>query len=265
MRAAKLHDAAATRHNHVVDHPRKVPFWQNKRDLNDVDEPDVEVECGIEVEDVVAGEHMTVVLDTDGGVWTCGRNACGALGRETRSEGFKVHSAGQNAFRVRSEVEPDMMRKVVELDSIDWIGCGSTVWFAHNQRSGAVYSFGDASSGRAGVGRWHAARGRPVFDEHNLRMDHLQVVRGTGGSDHAIFVIKRQKVEWSSLKQAELARAASGKPSLTRVATSYCASAPQKTKTVKRTRPKKMESVDEEEEEDQPPPTKKRRVEKEEG
>merc|ERR1719153_2064190 len=99
------HADASTRHNHVVDHPRAVPFFAAKHNLQDADEPDVELTGAqqVRVRDVVAGEHMTVALDTAGGVWTCGRNACGALGRETRSEGFKMHGTGQSALRVRAE------------------------------------------------------------------------------------------------------------------------------------------------------------------
>jgi len=134
---------------------------------------------------------MTVALDSAGTVWTCGRNACYALGRKTRSEGVRV-IAGQ---QVKTEVLPDLMRKVTDLEKmhINWIGSGSVVWFAHSSNSGAVYSFGDASSGRAGIGQWKYARGRPVFDEHNLDLMKFEVTSANGGSDHVVFTIKRKK------------------------------------------------------------------------
>jgi len=101
-----------------------------------------------------------------------------------------------NGVEVNTEVKPDVMRKVEALDrkfvAIDWIGCGSVVWFAHNKNNGAVYSFGDASSGRAGIGQWKYARGRPVFDGHNLNTRHFEVTSAVGGSDHVIFTIKRK-------------------------------------------------------------------------
>jgi len=143
------------------------------------------------VMDVVAGEHMTVCLAMDGSVWTCGRNACGALGRKTKSEGMKVYGSQ----RVKTEVKPDFMRKVQDLShiSVDWIGAGSVVWFAHNRKHGAVYAFGDSSSGRAGIGCWKSSRGRPVFDEYNLDTNKYEVSSANGGSDHVIFTVRRKK------------------------------------------------------------------------
>merc|ERR1712241_1136456 len=87
------------------------------------------------------------------------------------------------------------MRRTTDLDKVhvDWIGCGSVIWFAHSSGTGAVYSFGDASSGRAGIGQWKYARGRPVFDEHNLDLMKFEVTSANGGSDHVVFTIKRKK------------------------------------------------------------------------
>jgi len=173
----------------VVDQPRWVPFYKSKKDLDDEEEKDEQADY--KIIDVVAGEHMTVCLATNGSVWTCGRNACGALGRKTRSEGMRDYGSQ----RVKTEVKPDFMRKVKDLEhvNIDWIGCGSVVWFAHNRQFGAVYSFGDASSGRAGIGCWKSARGRPVFDEYNLDTHKYEVTSANGGSDHVIFTVKRKK------------------------------------------------------------------------
>merc|ERR1712130_955106 len=174
----------------VVDQPRWVPFYENKINVNDENEQNVQLES-YKILDVVAGEHMTVCLDIHGKVFTCGRNSCGALGRKTRSEGFKEYGAQ----KVKTEVKPDFMRKVVDLEhlNIDWIGCGSVVWFAHNRQNGAVYSFGDASSGRAGIGQWKYCRGRPVFDEYNLDTNKFKVTSANGGSDHVIFTVQRKK------------------------------------------------------------------------
>merc|ERR1712154_260210 len=120
-------------------------------------------------------------------------NACYALGRRTRSEGIRMIGGQQ----VKTEVQPDLMRKVTDLEKmhINWIGSGSVVWFAHNSKSGAVYSYGDASSGRAGIGQWKYARGRPVFDEYNLDLRKFEVTSANGGSDHVVFTIKRKKKE----------------------------------------------------------------------
>merc|ERR1712130_636233 len=184
----------------VVDQPRWVPFYKNKKDLDDDDEEDKQIDY--KIIDVVAGEHMTVCLATNGSVWTCGRNACGALGRKTKSEGMRDYGSQ----RVKTEVKPDVMRKVKDLEhiSIDWIGTGSVVWFAHNRKHGAVYAFGDSSSGRAGIGCWKSSRGRPVFDEYNLDTNKYEVVSANGGSDHVIFTVRRKRRKFRATRRSNL-------------------------------------------------------------
>ena len=120
---------------------------------------------------------------------SCGRNAGNPLGRKTRDEGIKMIEGR----RGQTEVHPDLMRKVPDLRDVDWIECGSVVWFAHNKFSGAVYAFGDASNGGAGIGEWKYARARPVFDEYNLDLSKFQVTSATGGCDHAVFAIKNRE------------------------------------------------------------------------
>eukprot|EP01084_Bolivina_argentea_P064583 117766_1 len=173
-------------YNNVIDQPRLVPFYENKINLNDNDEINKEIEqYQIRVSSVVAGEHMTIVLDISGNVWTCGRNACGALGRETKCNGDK------------KEAEPDVMRMVKDLEhiKIDWIGCGSLVWFAHNEIYGAVYAFGDSSNGRGGIGQWMYSRGRTVFDAYNMDLNKYEISNANGGSNHVVFTIKCKEVQ----------------------------------------------------------------------
>eukprot|EP00483_Globobulimina_turgida_P004333 UN04342 len=134
---------------------------------------------------------MTVALDESGRVWTCGRNACGALGRKTHWGGEKDY--GIHGI-VKTEVKPDMMRCVEDLANvcIDWIGCGSVFWFGHDKHTGNVYTFGDSSSGRAGIGQWKYSRGRTVFDKYNMDLSKYEITSANGGSDHSVFTIQRK-------------------------------------------------------------------------
>eukprot|EP01083_Nonionella_stella_P294606 1001470_1 len=132
---------------------------------------------------------MTIALDIKGRVYTCGRNACGQLGRQTRNEGIVDYGIQ----KVQTEVEPDFMRRVSDLNHIliDWIGCGSVFWYAHNKMNGTLYGYGDSSNGRVGIGSWKYSRGRPVFDKHNFDLKRFQIISASGGSDHCVFVIKK--------------------------------------------------------------------------
>eukprot|EP01084_Bolivina_argentea_P064584 117767_1 len=176
-------------YGNVVDQPRLVLFYKNKININSENEKDLLLEQHPKIQSVCAGEHMTIALDIKGRVYTCGRNACGQLGRQTRNEGIVDYGIQ----KVQTEVEPDFMRRVSDLNHIliDWIGCGSVFWYAHNKMNGTLYGYGDSSNGRVGIGSWKYSRGRPVFDKHNFDLKRFQIISASGGSDHCVFVIKK--------------------------------------------------------------------------
>eukprot|EP00492_Amphilonche_elongata_P004146 TRINITY_DN4531_c0_g1_i1.p1 TRINITY_DN4531_c0_g1~~TRINITY_DN4531_c0_g1_i1.p1 ORF type:complete len:350 (-),score=34.73 TRINITY_DN4531_c0_g1_i1:148-1197(-) len=152
------HERSSNGWGDVIDQPRQLQFYEAKTNIDDAEEEDKPVE-DYQIEEVVAGEHMTVALDVNGNVWTCGRNVCQQLGRKTRCR-----------------PDQDIMRMVTDLKgiAIDWIGCASVVWFAHNKMNGSVYVYGDGTNGRAGIGKWRCAQGRPVFDEHNFDLKSMR-------------------------------------------------------------------------------------------
>ena len=175
-------DLNHNKYNNVIDGPKLVDFYEtpmidtnnNNNNNNKVNVKECSwKECiakkhkkvtkNVKIVSVYGGTHFSVALDENDCVWTFGRNASVQLGRDT----YREPSNDPN-IEV-TELTPDLARKVTFLDGkIDWIGCGTKFWFAHNKFNGNLYAFGDSADGCCGVGYWRSARGRTVFDKSNL-------------------------------------------------------------------------------------------------
>jgi len=169
----------------LIDLPHKVNF----------DDPSVKLV------DVGAGTHTTIALDTEGRLWSFGRNGSFELGRETKVPPKQIVNGRLQQYS--NEPQADLPKQITALNKrVSKISVGANHWFAVAEDS-TTYAVGVNLEFRTGLAVDEGcSRFVKVFHDGNLRQE-FEVVDVAAGSNSSVFLLKRVDKRESKTKQIQ--------------------------------------------------------------
>jgi len=161
----------STNEFNVIDLPTKIQFPEN-----------------ITVQQVVTGTHFALALDSQGRVWSWGRNASNTLGRVTPIPPKENNQTHMN------EPNPDLPGLITSVSNVKKLGAGASYWFALT-KAGNVYAYGANLEGVCGCGSDNLVLDcDPIFTQENLK-GQFEVISMIGSAQHSLFHLRKTHVK----------------------------------------------------------------------